>query len=171
MGARRSYKVNHLEPLYEVPLNTPCCFPAVMSRALPKPVLGISCNEESSGRLLGEASNLVAAIKRHGDVFSIPFGNPVVILADAHETRDILVNKTARPGAIPNAGPSNSFGMGLRSCFGKGLAYMRICLLLVSAIWNFELMGCPDELSSNFGKFDVVCKPQQTYVRGGVVGA
>ncbi|ATY64609.1 Cytochrome P450 [Cordyceps militaris] len=142
-----------------------------MSRALPKPVLGISCNEESSGRLLGEASNLVAAIKRHGDVFSIPFGNPVVILADAHETRDILVNKSAdltprpaaRPGAIPNAGPSNSFG--------KGLAYMRICLLLVSAIWNFELMGCPDELSSNFGKFDVVCKPQQTYVRGGVVRA
>ncbi|TQW00017.1 hypothetical protein V2A60_005431 [Cordyceps javanica] len=65
----------------------------------------------------------------------------------------------------PNAGPSNSFGMGLRSCFGKRLAYMTFRLLLVSIIWNFELLECPEKLSSPLGKFGVVYKPQQTYVR------
>ncbi|OAA69627.1 Cytochrome P450 [Cordyceps fumosorosea ARSEF 2679] len=65
----------------------------------------------------------------------------------------------------PNAGPSNGFGMGIRSCFGKRLAYMSFRLLLVSVVWKFEMLECPEELSSPLGKFGVVYKPQQTYVR------
>lgn len=64
-----------------------------------------------------------------------------------------------------SAGPSNSFGMGTRSCFGRRLAYINFRLLLVSIIWNFELLPCPEALSSPLGKMGVVYKPQSTYVR------
>ncbi|KAJ6789995.1 hypothetical protein PWT90_07586 [Aphanocladium album] len=62
----------------------------------------------------------------------------------------------------PNAGPSNGFGMGTRACFGRRLAYITFRLILVSIIWNFELLECPEELCSTYGTFGIVYKPQQT---------
>ena len=46
------------------------------------------------------------------------------------------------------AGPSFPFGLGVRSCFGKRLAYLELRLLLALLIWNFELQTCSPNLSA-----------------------
>ena len=51
----------------------------------------------------------------------------------------------------PNAGPTNSFGLGKRSCFGRRLAYTQFRIFLTMLIWNFELLDCPEKLSSSIG--------------------
>lgn len=88
---------------------------ALYRRALPKPIPGIPYNKPAAGRLLGDIPDVIAVIKRCGDVFvwfrgqaenmppgsvmkqvfTIPFGPPMVILADARESRDLLVNRGA----------------------------------------------------------------------------
>lgn len=65
----------------------------------------------------------------------------------------------------PNAGPSHLFGVGMRSCFGRRLAYVQFRIFLVMMIWNFELLECPEKLSSNIGTVGVVYKPNDCYVR------
>lgn len=46
------------------------------------------------------------------------------------------------------SGPQLAFGMGIRGCYGKRLAYLELRTLLVLVIWNFELLPCPPSLSS-----------------------
>lgn len=64
-----------------------------------------------------------------------------------------------------NAGPCNPFGLGLRSCFGRRLAYIQLRIFLVMIVWNFELLECPEELSSFAGKLGIVYKAHHTNVR------
>jgi cytochrome P450 len=64
-----------------------------------------------------------------------------------------------------NAGPTNPFGLGLRSCFGRRLAYLEFRIMLIILIWNFELLECPKEISDWHGKLGVVYKPRQCFVR------
>jgi cytochrome P450 len=40
----------------------------------------------------------------------------------------------------PSAKPVLAFGLGLRGCFGKRLAYVEIRILITLIIWNFELL-------------------------------
>ncbi|KAI0431110.1 cytochrome P450 [Xylaria sp. FL1042] len=63
------------------------------------------------------------------------------------------------------AGPSIPFGLGVRGCFGRRLAYIEFRILLTMVIWNFELLKCPDELSSYAGQLSFVNKPRSCYVR------
>ncbi|KAI9150468.1 Cytochrome P471 monooxygenase [Paramyrothecium foliicola] len=63
------------------------------------------------------------------------------------------------------AGPSMPFGLGGRACFGRRLAYVEFRILLTMVVWNFELMECPDELSSYSGQLAVVHKPRKCFVR------
>lgn len=65
----------------------------------------------------------------------------------------------------PNAGPFHGFGLGMRSCFGRRLAYIQFRIFLAMIIWNFELLDCPEKLSSNIGTVGVVYKPNDCYVR------
>ncbi|KAI0190595.1 cytochrome P450 [Astrocystis sublimbata] len=65
----------------------------------------------------------------------------------------------------PLAGPSIPFGLGIRGCFGKRLAYIELKILLTMLIWNFELLKCPDDLSSYSGQLSFVNKPRNCYVR------
>lgn len=65
----------------------------------------------------------------------------------------------------PNAGPMLGFGLGVRGCFGRRLAYVVLRTLVVSIIWNFELLECPKELSSYDAVLGVVYKPKKAYVR------
>lgn len=80
--------------------------------ALPKPIPGIPYNEASASRLLGDIPDLIADLKRCGDVFlwfrdqnlrsgsvinqvfTNLFGKPLVIVADAREARDMLINRS-----------------------------------------------------------------------------
>ncbi|KAI0199477.1 cytochrome P450 [Astrocystis sublimbata] len=63
------------------------------------------------------------------------------------------------------AGPSMPFGLGIRGCFGKRLAYLEYKIYLTMLIWNFELLECPKELSSYAGLMALVHKPRNCYVK------
>ncbi|KAI0423307.1 cytochrome P450 [Xylaria grammica] len=74
--------------------------------------------------------------------------------------------EAAKSSSNPQAGPSIPFGLGLRGCFGRRLAYnIELRLLLTMLIWNFELLGCPEELSGYYGRLSFVNKPRNCYVR------
>lgn len=81
-------------------------------RALPKPLKGIPYNEAATKSLFGDIPSLLKEMKTRGDfylwlleqnrnaksvinqLFLSPFGGPVVLLADARESRDIQLNRT-----------------------------------------------------------------------------
>ncbi|KAI0911987.1 cytochrome P450 [Ustulina deusta] len=65
----------------------------------------------------------------------------------------------------PQAGPSIPFGLGVRGCFGRRLAYIELKIPLTMLIWNFELLKCPEELSSYSGQLSFVNKPRNCFVR------
>ncbi|KAM5377867.1 hypothetical protein ACJZ2D_004771 [Fusarium nematophilum] len=46
------------------------------------------------------------------------------------------------------AGPTMPFGLGLRGCFGRRLAYMELKMLTALLVWNFKFLPCPANLSS-----------------------
>lgn len=69
------------------------------------------------------------------------------------------------------AGPINTFGMGLRGCFGRRLAYVELRIMLVLMIWNLELLRCPAKLSSYTAKLVHTGKPRQCFIRLKVVGS
>lgn len=65
----------------------------------------------------------------------------------------------------PAAGPLLTFGLGVRGCFGRKMAYLKLRLLLVLVVWNFELGVCPEGLSGYEAVDKLTHMPQQCYVR------
>ncbi|KAK0625511.1 cytochrome P450 monooxygenase [Bombardia bombarda] len=65
----------------------------------------------------------------------------------------------------PNAGPHLAFGLGLRSCCGKKLAYLEMRILMTLIVWNFELLPCPKELSGYGSVMIMTSRPRQSFVR------
>lgn len=47
-----------------------------------------------------------------------------------------------------SAGPTLPFGLRLRGCFGRRLAYMDLKLLVTLLVWTFEFLPCLKELWS-----------------------
>lgn len=47
----------------------------------------------------------------------------------------------------PQAGPSMSFSLGPRACFGRRLAYLEMRMLLTLIVWNFEFQRLDNKLS------------------------
>ncbi|EXF75117.1 cytochrome P450 [Colletotrichum fioriniae PJ7] len=64
-----------------------------------------------------------------------------------------------------SAGPTLPFGLGLRGCFGRKLAYMEMKLLITVLIWSFEFQKCSEDLSSYRSNTTLTRKPVQCYVR------
>ncbi|KAK2751259.1 cytochrome p450 monooxygenase [Colletotrichum kahawae] len=62
------------------------------------------------------------------------------------------------------AGPTIPFGLGLRGCFGRRLAYMELKLLVTLLVWTFEFLPCPTELSTYEDVEGLTRKPKQCYV-------
>jgi cytochrome P450 len=65
----------------------------------------------------------------------------------------------------PTAGPQLAFGLGLRACCGKRLAYLNMRILFALLVWNFELLPCPKSLSDYSSKMIVTNRPNTCYVR------
>lgn len=63
-----------------------------------------------------------------------------------------------------SAGPTIPFGLGLRGCFGRRLAYMELKLLVTLLVWTFEFLPCPEELSSYENIEGLTRKPVQCYI-------
>lgn len=63
------------------------------------------------------------------------------------------------------AGPSLGFGLGMRGCYGRRLAYVEMRVLIVLIVWRFSLDPCPEEVSG-YGAVDgITRKPKQCYVK------
>ncbi|KAI8271127.1 Cytochrome P450 monooxygenase [Colletotrichum sp. SAR11_239] len=62
------------------------------------------------------------------------------------------------------AGPTIPFGLGLRGCFGRRLAYMELKLLVTLLVWTFEFLPCSKELSTYEDVEGLTRKPKQCYV-------
>ena len=63
------------------------------------------------------------------------------------------------------AGPMGTFGMGLRGCFGRRLAYIKMRIMIAMLVWNFELLPCAEELSGYEKKLVLTGKPLKCYVQ------
>jgi cytochrome P450 len=63
------------------------------------------------------------------------------------------------------AGPTMPFGLGVRSCYGRRLAYLEMRVLVTLLVWNFELLPCPGELSGYAAVDGMTHKPQRAFVR------
>ncbi|KAK5706190.1 hypothetical protein LTR97_001177 [Elasticomyces elasticus] len=63
------------------------------------------------------------------------------------------------------AGPMQTFGGGLRGCFGRKLAMLSLRIFFTMLIWIFELQPVPDELDSWAAEDLMTHQPQQTYVQ------
>ncbi|KAK1961141.1 cytochrome P450 [Colletotrichum sublineola] len=68
------------------------------------------------------------------------------------------------------AGPLLAFGLGMRGCFGRRLAYLEMRIILTLIVWNFELLPCPEELSGYGAREGLTRKPKDCYVRLSALG-
>ncbi|KAK8070922.1 hypothetical protein PG997_011125 [Apiospora hydei] len=64
----------------------------------------------------------------------------------------------------PQAGPMITFGLGLRSCFGKRLAYLEMRMMLALLVWNFEFKKLEGPLASNEANESITTYPKSCYV-------
>lgn len=76
-----------------------------------------------------------------------------------------LANENGKEVFNSQAGPINGFGLGLRGCYGRRLAYLELRLLLTVFLWTFEFHKCPEELSLYDAVDGVVHGPKKCYVR------
>lgn len=63
------------------------------------------------------------------------------------------------------AGPILPFGLGLRACYGRRLAYLEMRILVTLLIWNFEFLPTPLHLSGYDANAQLTHKPKQFYVK------
>ncbi|KAL2875433.1 hypothetical protein SGCOL_009343 [Colletotrichum sp. CLE4] len=67
------------------------------------------------------------------------------------------------------AGPTLPFGLGLRGCFGRKLAYLELRLLVTLLVWSFDFRAC-DENLSNYDDIETLTrKPKQCFVALGAL--
>ncbi|KAF4984361.1 hypothetical protein FDECE_17110 [Fusarium decemcellulare] len=62
------------------------------------------------------------------------------------------------------AGPTIPFGLGLRACYGRRLAYIELKLLVALLVWTFEFLPCPESLSGYEDIESLTRKPVQCFV-------
>ncbi|KAK4545246.1 hypothetical protein LTR36_003426 [Oleoguttula mirabilis] len=63
------------------------------------------------------------------------------------------------------SGPMQTFGGGLRGCFGRKLAMLGLRTIFTLIIWSFELLPIPEDLGTWAAEDLMTHQPQQTYVR------
>ncbi|KAI9157971.1 Cytochrome P450 monooxygenase TRI13 [Paramyrothecium foliicola] len=64
-----------------------------------------------------------------------------------------------------NAGPTLTFGVGPRMCWGKRLAYLELKLAVTAMVWNFMFENIPEHLYDEDITDDLFIKPRHTYVK------
>jgi cytochrome P450 len=63
------------------------------------------------------------------------------------------------------AGLNLGFGLGVRGCYGRRLAYVETRILLTLIVWRFELGNVPEELSGYEATDGITHKPKQCFLR------
>ena len=78
-------------------------------------------------------------------------------LVKDEKTSDMVYDSTA--------GPTMPFGLGMRGCFGRKLAYIELRIFVTLIVWNFELMKCAEGLSGYDAVDELTHKPRQCFVK------
>lgn len=68
-------------------------------------------------------------------------------LAEFRPERWLKANAKGELNFDSRAAPLQTFGLGVRSCYGKKLAYLEMRVIYALIVWNFELLPIPDSLS------------------------
>ncbi|KAK4554653.1 hypothetical protein LTR86_008155 [Recurvomyces mirabilis] len=63
------------------------------------------------------------------------------------------------------SGPMQTFGAGLRGCFGQKLAMMSLRMLVTYIVWSFELLPVPEEFAGFEAEDRLTWEPQQVHLR------
>lgn len=79
--------------------------------------------------------------------------------------RWLEVNESGEATYNATAGPTLPFGLGLRGCFGRKLAYLELRLLTTLLVWTFEFQRCPKHLSGYDDIEGLTRKPVQCFVQ------
>jgi cytochrome P450 len=107
------------------------------------------------------SSSSQAAAREHGirrwetegmDAFS-----PERWLVKDAKTGDMTYDSTA--------GPTIPFGLGIRGCFGRKLAYIELRIFITLIVWNFDLLKCSQDLSGYDAVDQLTHKPRDCFVR------
>ena len=62
------------------------------------------------------------------------------------------------------AGPTMPFSLGVRTCYGRRLGYLEMCIMVALLVFNFELLPCPEGLSDYAAIDENTHKPQRAFV-------
>jgi len=65
----------------------------------------------------------------------------------------------------PQAGPLHIFGLGIRGCWGKKLAYLEMRIMVALLVLAFSFEGIPEELAGFEGQVKLTHEPRSCYVR------
>ncbi|QIW97878.1 hypothetical protein AMS68_003396 [Peltaster fructicola] len=65
----------------------------------------------------------------------------------------------------PRAGAQQTFGGGLRGCFGRKLAYVFLRLIFTYMIWEFEMLPIEGDLGTMDRKVVLTCTPLKCFVK------
>lgn len=63
------------------------------------------------------------------------------------------------------AGPSLGFGLGIRGCYGRRLAYIEMRSLIVLIVWRFVLEKCPEEVAGYEAVDGITRRPKKCFVK------
>jgi len=64
-----------------------------------------------------------------------------------------------------NAAPLNSFGLGVRGCWGKKMAYMQLRLIVALVVWHFDLQPVPTALENPTATMSIIHRADQCWLR------
>ena len=89
-------------------------------------------------------------------------GNPDL---EAFDPERWLVRKE---GGVRFDGSSNSqmaFGLGVRACWGRKLAELEMKMMTAMVVWNFDILGVPEELASHDALYDFSYRAKRGFLR------
>lgn len=64
-----------------------------------------------------------------------------------------------------NAAPQAAFGLGLRGCWGRKLAYIELRMLVALVVWHFDLLPVTPALNNTTATWSVIHRSDACYVR------
>ncbi|KAK5129842.1 hypothetical protein LTR08_002779 [Meristemomyces frigidus] len=79
--------------------------------------------------------------------------------------RWLVTNEKGEQSFDPQAGPMQTFGGGLRGCFGKKLARLALRIVFTLIVWNLELQPLPEALKGFEAEDKVTHRPQKVFLR------
>ncbi|TDZ13319.1 Cytochrome P450 monooxygenase TRI13 [Colletotrichum orbiculare MAFF 240422] len=117
-----------------------------------------------TGRVRGEwDAEDVASFKPERWLVSSPSPSPGRVEGGEEGPSGAGAEAEAGVSFNPEAGPQLAFGLGMRACYGRRLAYLELRIMLTLIVWNFELLPCPDRLSKYSARIGVTTKPKSCY--------